>query len=440
MLIQFSVENFLSFKEVAKISFVGNKTTKEFEGLNTVNCNGEYKTLKSNVIFGANASGKSNFISAIAYMKKTVLESFKNALSGSNLLKREISFKLNPKNRNESSFFEAVFTINEIQYRYGFEIYNGEIEAEWLLYIPEKIETVLFEREGKKISLNKSKFKEGVGLDTKTRSNVLFLSVCSQFDGKVSDSIIEWFRNINIVSGIQDEVYRAYTTDKFKTDKRFKNWLNRFIDFLEISKLTIEKEFIEKINIDELNIPEDKRELKDALIAIENLRAKSKTVDKLKSWHKVYNDSKHLVDTISFDFFAEESKGTQKLIYLLGPIYDSLVNNRLLIVDELDARLHTILTENLINIFHKGNKRNAQFLFVLHDTNLLKKEIFRRDQVWFTNKNQYGESTLYSLDDYKKKAVRNDAKFNKKYLEGEYGSIPYIDLNLIDELTNSIYE
>lgn len=111
-----------------------------------------------------------------------------------------------------------------------------------------------------------------------------------------------------------------------------------------------------------------------------------------------------------------------------------------MVVDELDARLHTILTENLMRLFHKGNKKNAQFLFVLQDTNILTKETFRRDQIWFTKKNQYGESSLYSLDDYKKKFVRNDAKFNKKYLAGEYEAIPYIDLDLYDNLTNSIYE
>lgn len=437
MLIQFSIENFLSFKESVKISFLGNKTTKEFKGLNTTYVGEKYNVLKSNVIFGANASGKSNFISAIAFMKKTILESFKNALSDSILSKRELAFRLNPKNRDESSFFETIFIINDIQYRYGFEINRGEIEAEWLLYVPGKIETVLFEREGKEISINKSKFKEGIGLKKQTRSNVLFLSVCSQFDGITSNLVIEWFRNIRIISGIQDEMYRTYTTNKIKTDKKFNNWVNKFIDFLEIARLTVEEEFIENVSIDELNIPEDKKELKDVLITIENLQAKNKTIDKLKSWHRVYNDSRHLTDTISFDFFTEESKGTQKLIYLLGPIYDALSNGRILIVDELDARLHTILTENLIQLFHQGNQLNAQFLFVLHDTNLLKKEIFRRDQIWFSSKNQYGESTLYSLDDYKKKFVRNDAKFNKKYLEGEYGSIPYIDL---EKLTNSIYE
>ena len=423
MLLQFSVENYLSFKDETVLSFVGNKTTKEHEKENVIQKNG-LKILKSTVIYGANASGKSNLFSAIGYMKKVILNSFKDAISEKSSLLKNRAFQLNKNTKNESSFFEVVFIQNDTQYRYGFEINKGEIEAEWLYYVPSKIETALFTRENQNIDINGSKFKEGIKLENKTRKNVLFLSVCAQFNGEVSNSIITWFKDINIISGIEDKSFGGYTTNKIKKDEKFRKWVNKFIDFLEITKLSVEEEDIININIDELDIPDEKKEIKDFLVAIHNLQKKQKTKSTLKSWHKVFDDNKILVDTVAFDFYME-SKGTQKLIYLLGPIYDSLKNGKILLIDELDSRLHSILTRNLLKIFHNGNKSNAQFVFALHDPTSMENDCFRRDQIYLIEKDQYGASSLYSLLEYKK--VRNDEKFSKNYLKGKYGAVPYMD-------------
>lgn len=433
MLLQFSIENYLSFKDEAILSLAGNKTTKEHEPENVTNW-GEIKVLKSATIYGANASGKSNFFSGIGYMKRVVLNSFKDAISDSSSKPKSRAFQLNPTTQKESSFFEVIFVKNATQYRYGFEINEGEIEAEWLYYIPNKIETYLFKREGQTITINSAKFKEGNKLESKTRENVLFLSVCAQFNGNISDSIIEWFRGINIISGVEDRSFGGYTTNKFKKDKKFRIWVNKFIDFLEITKLSVEEEDVANINIDEIDIPEEKKELKDVLIAINKLQQKQKTKSTLKSWHKVFDDSKILVDTTAFDFHME-SKGTQKLIYLLGPIYDSLKNGKILFIDELDSRLHSILTKNLLNIFHLGNKNKTQFIVALHDVSLLENDCFRRDQIYFIEKDQYGASSLYSMLDYKK--VRNDEKFSKNYLKGNYGAVPYI--TNFDNLMEEVY-
>lgn len=433
MLIQFSLENYLSFKDEAVLSLVGNKTTKELESSNINHWN-DTKILKTAAVYGANASGKSNLFSGIGFMRKVVLNSFNEAITESSTLSKSRAFKFNPKTRDESSFFEVVFITNKTQYRYGFEINNGIIEAEWLYYVPSKIETPLFTREGKAIEINASNFNEGKGLESKTRDNVLFISVCSQFDGEVSNSILEWFKNFNIISGIEDRSFSTYTINKIKTDKNFRKWVNKFIDFLEISKLTIEEEVIDNINIDEVDFPEDKKEIKDVIVAISKLQSKQKTKSILKSWHKVFDDDKILVDTDSIDFFLE-SKGTQKLIYLLGPIYDSLKNGKILFIDELDSRLHSILTRELIKALHGGNQNNAQFIFILQDPFLLQNDCFRRDQVYLIEKNQYGESYLYSLLDYKK--VRNDEKFSKNYLKGNYGAVPY--LPNFTKITEEIY-
>jgi len=433
MLIQFNLENYLSFKDEAVLSLVGNKTTKELEPSNINHWN-DTKILKTAAVYGANASGKSNLFSGIDFMRKVVLNSFSEAITESPTLSKSRAFKFNPKTKNESSFFEVIFIENKTQYRYGFEINNGIIEAEWLYYVPSKIETPLFKREGKAIEINASNFNEGKGLESKTRDNVLFISVCSQFDGEVSNSILKWFKNLNIISGIEDRRFSSYTINKIKTDKSFRRWVNKFIDFLEISKLTVEEEVIDNINIDEVDFPEDKKEVKDVIVAISKLQSKQKTKSILKSWHKVFDDDKILVNTDSLDFFLE-SKGTQKLIYLLGPIYDSLKNGKILFIDELDSRLHSILTRELIKVLHEGNQNNAQFIFILQDTFLLQNDCFRRDQVYLIEKNQYGESSLYSLLDYKK--VRSDEKFSKNYLKGNYGAVPY--LPNFTKITEEIY-
>jgi len=432
MIVQFSVANYKSFKDETVLSFVGSNTTKEHEPENVFNWK-NYKLLKSNAIYGANASGKSNLIDAMSKMKRIVLTSFQNALSEK--LNSIQPFKLNVNTLSGASFFELVFVQNEKQYRYGFEISGEKIISEWLFHVPNKIESALFTREGSEITINKTQFKEGSKLDVKTRNNVLFLSVCSQFNGKISDKVIKWFKNIRFISGINDDSYRRYTTKKMKNDKKFNLWLNKFISFLDISKLSVEDKLIETINIDELDIPDEKKELKTALKALNALQEKEKTVARLKSWHNIFNDSNILNGTTTFDFHKEESKGTQKLIYILGPIYDALVNSRILIIDELDSRLHTLLSKSLISLFHKFNKKNAQFAFVLHDTNILKTELFRRDQLWFVEKNQFGASDIYSLHDYGK--VRKDAKFEQSYLKGLYGAVPQFEIT--DDLIETLY-
>ena len=419
MLLQYSIENYLSFKNEATLNFVGNKTTKEHEPVN-IHVWNNLKILKSAAIYGGNASGKSNFFSSLRYMRWVVMNSFKEALAGDIKEKRSRAFKFNPKTQKESSFFETTFVIEETQYRYGFEINKGIIEAEWLFYVPSKIETNLFYREGQEIKIS-SKFKEGKGLIPKTKDNVLFLSVSAQFNGEISNAIIEWFKRINIISGVEDRRFAGYTTNKIKKDKNFRKWVNKFIAFLEITKLSVEEENIENINIDEIDIPEEEKELKDVISAINKLQQKQKTRNTLKTWHKVFDDSNILVDTTSLDFHME-SKGTQKLIYLLGPIYDSLRNNKILLIDELDSRLHSLLTKKLLDFFHQGNKEKSQFLIALHDTSILENDSFRRDQIYFAEKDQFGISSLSSLLDYKK--VRNDEKFSKNYLKGKYGAIP----------------
>jgi AAA15 family ATPase/GTPase len=122
-----------------------------------------------------------------------------------------------------------------------------------------------------------------------------------------------------------------------------------------------------------------------------------------------------------------ESEGTRRMIYTLGPIYDVIKNNRVLIVDEFDSKFHTLLSKYLIGLFHKNNMCSSQLIITTHDTNLLSKEVFRRDQIWFVEKNDHHESELFSLLEYKEHYTRKSSSYRKDYLDGKYGAIPLFD-------------
>lgn len=431
MILEFSVKNFLSFKDLATFSMIGVKSFKEFEETHTIKVDSELKVLKSSAIYGNNASGKSNFLYALSFLKYNVINSFRDALTDNGEKKSPLEkFKLNSDTENLPSFFEIVFIHNNRKYRYGFEIDYDIIVSEWLFHTTTK-EVLLFKRENDTIAVNKSAFKEGVGF--KARPNVLFLTAVATNNKGLSDELISWFKKINIITSIDDNHYKLYTIKKLNSDKNFHQWASRFVKYLEISNLTI---IAEDINVDNLN--GNSKELKELSERIEKLNKKSQ-IDhgKIITWHRKFDKNNILIDTIPFDFDSLESEGTKKLIYLLGPFYDTLRNGKTLIIDEIDSRLHSSLTTRIVELFHLYNKKNAQLIFATHDISILNKEIFRRDQIWFIEKDQFGASEMYSLADFKSEKVRNKSAFDKNYIEGKYGAIPYLEFD--DKLIQLLY-
>lgn len=399
MLIEFNISNFLSFKDDTTLSMIGVKSFKEHEDTNIIKINNKLKLLKSSIIYGNNASGKSNLIKAIGFMKGFVLNSFRDTLLENNDKKIPLTkFLLSAESDLLPASFEVVFFINSVKYRYGFEIEETEVISEWLFHTTSK-EVPLFTRNKHEYYINKSSFQEGLNLKSKTKNNVLFLTLIAQFNGEISNRVIEWFKNINVINGIHDITYKEYTIEKLKVDKGFQKWVNSCINFLEISKLTTVEEEIS---------PQTKR-------------------NQLITWHRKYGKNNLLTDTVPFNFDHQESEGTKKLIYLLGPWYDTLRSGKLLVVDELDSRLHTNVIKQLIRFFHATNHLNAQLIFAVHDTNILSKDYFRRDQIWFIEKNQFGASELYSLGDFKSEKVRKKSAYEKNYTVGKYGAVPYFE-------------
>jgi len=420
---------------------VGTRSFKEHEDTNTIVVDSKTRVLKSAIIYGNNGSGKSNFISAIRIMRRLVQNSFRDALLEDSDQRISVQkFLLNSESENVPTFFEIKFIIDGTKFRYGFEIGKDEIESEWLFHTTSK-EVFLFKRNGQDIDVNKTSFEEGIGLENKTKSNVLFLSLVAQLNGKIANSIVSWFKSINCISGNNDREYERYTVNKLKSDKNFHLWVSDFIKFLEISNIDASEEDIDNRNsetLEALKARENDEALTNFLDALQKVQAKQVKLDKIVTWHRKYDKNNVLIDTVAFPLDRQESEGTKKLIYLLGPWYDTIVNGKILVVDELDSRLHTILTGKLIDFFHLWNKSKAQLICAVHDTAILDKDIFRRDQIWFVDKNQFGASELYSLSDFKSAVVRNKSDFDKNYLKGKYAAIPYF-LNF-EKLGETIYE
>jgi AAA15 family ATPase/GTPase len=404
---------------------IGVKSFKEHEPDNIISIEKE-KILKTAVVYGNNASGKSNLVKGLQSMKEMVKSSFRDALIEKDSTFQTEKFLLNTETEKAPSLFEVIFIYENTKYKYGFEVGNNTILKEWLYYTSTK-ETPLFIRERNNYKINKTSFKEGINLDKKTRENVLFLSLVAQFNGTISNKIIEWFNNVNFISGIHDKGYGIYTINKLKNDKNFNKWLSLILNHLEISNITIEEVDFKEEELNEIIDKTDDEKLKNFITALNKLGNQTKKI-RISTWHKKYNNNNLLVDTIPFDLEKQESEGTKKFINLLGPWYDTLKKGKILIVDELDSRLHTQLTKNLIELFHVHNNNSAQLIFTSHDVNLLDKDIFRRDQIWFIEKDQFGSSQLYSLADFKAERVRKTSSFSKNYLNGKYGATSYFKL------------
>lgn len=423
MLLEYNFKNYKSFKDLNTLSMLAVRSFKEHKSKNIIEF-GKDKILKTAVVYGNNASGKSNLINGLQIMKQFIKSSFRDALMKETIISVE-KFLLNTECEDTVSSFEVIFIQNNIKYRYGFELQEKIIVREWLYHTTTK-ETRLFFRQKGEFIINKSSFKEGLNLDSKTRENVLFLSLVAQFNGTISNNVIQWFNKVNIISGINDNGYAIYTIDKLRNDKNFKKWLSLIIKTLEISNITIDEMEIEEEEINKFSSANNE-DLKNISKQREPIREQVKRLQ-ISTWHKKYDKDNLLIETIPFNFESQESEGTKKFIHLLGPWFDTLKNGKILIIDELDSRLHTHLTKKLIELFNEFNKNEAQLIFTSHDTALLDKEIFRRDQIWFTEKDQFGISSLYSLADFKTENVRNTSSFFKNYLNGKYGAISFFDI------------
>ncbi|MDD5091789.1 MAG: ATP-binding protein [Candidatus Wallbacteria bacterium] len=415
MLIEFRVGNYLSFKEQVCFSLVASKLKQLPE--NVFLASSKLKLLKSSAIYGPNASGKTNLIKAMEFMRMYVLNSSKETQAGEPIPVR--NFRLSTETEHKPSSFEVTFIHENVRYRYGFEADTEKIHSEWLYSVPNKREIKLFSRESTNFEIT-AHFKEANDLVKKklVRENALLISVAAQFNGLVSMKIINWFKDkLRFTSGLADNT--IFTMKYFEQNKE------EMVDFLKMADLSIDDVSV----VESQDFPGVFDKFKPAPEWIEKLKEeilKVKTFYKFKSFHKKFDQKGQVVSHETFDFNESESDGTKKLFFTLaGPILDTLRNGRTLVIDELDSQLHPLIILELVKLFNtvKTNPTNAQLVFVTNNTGILDRKYLRRDQIWFCEKKEYGNTDLYSLIEYQ---VRHDASYGKDYLLGRYGGIPFL--------------
>ena len=428
MLLEFRVKNFLSIKDIICLDLKATSIT-DFGDTNLIKTE-RHKILKGAVVYGANSSGKSNLIKAMSTMRRIVFQSFeKSSTSDLNIE----PFLLDTISENEPSFFEVTFLLNNIKYRYGFELTNSEVKAEWLMEAKKIAEKYLFVRENDGIDVN-PQYKEAKDLEEKTRDNALFLAVIDQFNGKLARQIMMWFNNFITISGLSHEKYKAVTFQMLEK-KESKHLLQSFYNNLDLG---FDKVEIKKRDLHTNDIPDDMPEhvVKQLVPDLEG----KKIVERKHSYIKKEILLDNSFTDVEFDLRSQESSGTNKVFNISGPIFDVLTNGGILVIDELEASLHPLLTLSITRLFNsiEHNPKNAQLVFSTHDTNLFSYGKFRRDQIYFIEKDKNFSSDLYSLVEYKGDggiSVRKDRKFEKDYIQGKYGAIP-----VIGNVSNTIKE
>jgi uncharacterized protein len=437
MLVQFSVGNFRSFKDTVTLDLVAThleSKDKSVDENNTFEAPGGLRLLKSVVLYGANASGKSNLLKALEFMKTFVNDSAKESQAGDPI--NVEPFLLDSKTEKEPSFFEIVFILDEVRYRYGFEVTTKEVVSEWLYHTPNKKESSLFTRDKQEIKVSRN-FNEGQRLQERTRNNALFLSVVGQFNGKLSLRIAWWLSaRLNVFTGRQEDSYKYLSKwfmikeDKYDLKYKIINLVRKLDLGIEDIQLEAQNVSPEKLLRDLLHESNQERLLSRMLSPNNKNIAESMASNReielvdILTLHRKYSHHKYN-KVVAFNLEHHESDGTQKLFALASILTLTLITGGTLTIDEIDARFHPLLTAAIIDLFHstKDNSSDAQLLFATHDVNLLRNDRFRRDQIWFVEKDKYGASHLYSLAEFK---VRNDALYQKDYLAGRYGAIPFI--------------
>ena len=394
MLIQFSVENYLSIKDKVVLSLLSSRDNEHPEHLIA---DGNKNYLKSAVIYGANASGKSNVLNAFWFMVNYVLTSHNQQLHKT--IARS-PFKFDPETPARPSSFEVIFTTEGVRYAYGFSVTDKAVIEEYLYYYPNGRQALIFERKDTKDFRFTVDVDEQNTLKDRTSANKLYLSVASNWSYSKVIPVLEWFASCQIIT--KHSVADAYglEAEQLKDDD---------YRYVIASMLRVADFGIQSLQMRDAKPAPSQRN--DIFTNIEAIHTVQDTEG---------NTSSYALN------MAEESDGTNSYFKLIGVVKKVLDEGTLLVADEMDAHLHPLLTKHLVSLFNsvEFNPNGAQLIFTSHNTNLLDLDVLRRDQIWFTEKDEQTAATdLFSLYDF---SIRKDAKVEKGYLIGRYGAIPFI--------------
>lgn len=375
------------------------------------------------IIYGANASGKSNIVHGFGFYRDSILHSHSRGEPSTTIPTRP--FQLDSSKQKGGTDIDAAFTIHGVRYDYGFEAERTSFANEWLYSYPKSRQVKLFERDGKSFSFGRTLRGQNVAISEMTRDNSLFVSAAAQ---NIHDQLLQiyyFMHTINIV--------RIIETTPEAISHTFRDGIDdRIIKFLQDLDAGVSSYRYQSKDVKE----EDERKFKsvtDAMIKAlkdeypqidENLVREGLDQGQELSAGEIQLGHNSLNSGAIYFPLRRESAGTRRLLMLVNSAFQALDQGSLLIIDELDTSLHTQACEAIIALFssRETNPKGAQLIATTHDTNLLRSPMLRRDQIWFTEKDGGGATHLYPLSDFK---VRKEDNLEKGYLQGRFGAIPF---------------
>lgn len=417
MLIDFAVSNFKSIKSRQTLNMIA-ASFDELRDLNSFDAGLPAKLprmLRSSVLYGPNASGKSTLIQALAFMQSVVLHSHGHQAGD---LLNTVPFKLASETRNQPSEFEISFIEQGIRYEYGFSCTAQRITEEWLIAYPQGRPQKWFHRlfdpeTGRDLYKFTASFQGGRKRNDwaeDTLENTLYFSKAIQNRQEQLRPVFEWFRQRLHVITASQALGPNYTVQRCgnEADRR------RIVEFMNAADLCINDIRLEEHLLSPETFPKD-------ITAVFGEGFFKELTGKPVTRVKFVHTDTQTGEPIEFND-TEESEGTRALFSFAGPWLDVTENDRVLLVDELDSSLHPLIVHQLVKrLHHTGSK--AQLIFTTHDTSLLSQKLLRRDQIWFMEKDEQEGSRLYPLSDF---SPRENEAIERGYLNGRYGGIPFL--------------
>ena len=417
MLSRIAIENFRSIKNRIEFSFEATSFKEHYNNL--VELNGK-KLLKSSVIYGANASGKSNILMAFSAIDFLVRGSAKHTPNEG--IGPYEPYLLDKTSKKKPVKFELDFYIEDVLYTLFLEYRDKEITREELVFRPKKQPSLIYSRVGNSPIKFGDHYKgDRKSIEKKLLPNQLFLSKAVLDNVQVLIPVFNFFKEKLASYPFFEDFHESRTQHLYAErladtdDIEFSEKFNRIICALDTGITKVKSEVVDW----------EKSPLPDDIPGLVAERIKDDFKFKVRTVHKVFENDEVVGETM-FDK-SEESKGTQSLFILTGIILDAFEDGTILIVDEFEKNLHPHVTKSLIKLFHDPgiNDKNAQLIFATHDLSQLDSDIFRRDQIWFVEKNEKGETDLFSMADIS--GVRSNIPYDKWYDSGKFGATPIIN-------------
>jgi AAA15 family ATPase/GTPase len=418
MLIEFRVSNFRSLRDEQVFSMVASKD-RTLEGTHTATTGikAAPKLLRSAVVYGANAGGKSNLIKALQFMRGVVTESATVIQPGQQFNVQP--FRLDGKSSDRPTEFEVTFLVDGVRYQYGFSMTSQRIVSEYLLVYKASKPQRWFERNFDD-ETGKDGYEFGPGLrgpknvwEGATRPNALFLSMAVQLNSEALRPVFDWFANNLVIFNDQAPLSPQVSIQKLRQAEGRKE----ICDFLTAADVSIAD-----IAVVNRKLPDHAAHFD--LVAGHTEASSDETDERQLRFHHTTEHGSAVFE------IGDESSGTRNLLFLSGPVLDILDRGLTLVIDELDTSLHTLLVRELVNLFHRveRNQDSGQIIFTTHDTSLLDAPaLFRRDQVWFVEKDRSQASSLVALSEF---SPRKNEALERGYLMGRYGGVPFLHQSL----------